>query len=445
MTRSVRTELVVFALALQAVAIAIGFAVLLAWPAPAPERTTIAAAVSALAGDDGSHERRTSDDAPATTSSALLSRSVAAALGIDAGRVRATWLADVLTPAGSGRHVANIGGHEALIDATASGFTLKSGNDVLLPPTLPLPSFAASVRGDDGRWLTVSPHRPWLAWWQWRGLVAFALAALVVAPIAWFASRRVVRPLRALADRVEHLAAATDAPPAAAVPREVGVVATAIARLRSRLDAEVGARVLGIAQLAHDLRTPLTSLRLRLESVDADERDAMIDDVTRMARYVDRMLAQSRGGDLDEPATRFDLAALVRECATDPGFATKPPSIAEPLPAVAFPGPREALRRVLFNLVENASAHAAHVWIALRIDDDAIRIVVDDDGPGVDTDDAALLLAPFTRGANARANGTGLGLSIVAQLVAAFGGTLALQAREGGGLSAVVALPREAD
>lgn len=160
-------------------------------------------------------------------------------------------------------------------------------------------------------------------------------------------------------------------------------------------------------------------------------------------RTVDQLPAQRRTLAPIGVCPRAFLAALLRECARDPAFAANPPTPVEPLPAALVAGRREALRRVLFNLIGNATGHAPHVWIALELDGGAVELRVDDDGPGIAPGDAARLLAPFARGGDDGArDGAGLGLHIVAQLAAAQGATFALRASERGGLAAVVTLPR---
>jgi two-component system osmolarity sensor histidine kinase EnvZ len=215
----------------------------------------------------------------------------------------------------------------------------------------------------------------------------------------------------------------------------------------ARLDED---RTLILAGISHDLRTPLTRLRMEIEMTGADEatRDAMVADVEEMDRTIGQFLDFARtGAENAETLAATDLAVLLTELAEQyrrRGFAVSP--------APSFPAdPRlhvhaTTLRRAVANLVDNALRHAGSaqpIELALERIAGAIRIEVRDRGPGIPAEHADRLKLPFTRLEAARSNavGAGLGLAIVERIARAHGGSLDLLPRDGGGLVARITIP----
>jgi two-component system osmolarity sensor histidine kinase EnvZ len=262
---------------------------------------------------------------------------------------------------------------------------------------------------------------------------------------------RVTRPLKAL----EHAAAEIGrgrqpAPLTESGPEELETLARAFNRMSADLARLDDDRALILAGISHDLRTPLTRLRMEIEMTGADDatREAMAADVEEMDRTIGQFLdfarTGSEGGEGLEPT---DLAALLRELAEQyqrRGFAVAPePAFAED---ARLPVRIATLRRAIANLIDNALRHAGGeqaVELALERVGGAMRIEVRDRGPGIPAAEAERLKLPFTRLEAARSNavGAGLGLAIVERIARAHGGHLDLLPREGGGLVARITIP----
>jgi signal transduction histidine kinase len=229
-------------------------------------------------------------------------------------------------------------------------------------------------------------------------------------------------------------------------PIEIATVAAALNRMRDRIAALVRNRTLMLTAVGHDLRTPVTRLRLRSEFVeDADMRAAMQRDLDQMTAMIDSVLGlmrQQRALMAPEPT---DLAVLLMTIADD---------FADTGRDVAYAGPdrcpvtlrADDIRRAVTNLVENALRFGSKARIRLVAAASApLRIDVDDDGPGIPPADRELMLQPFMRGDAARGSdhdGFGLGLAIASGIVAAHDGTLTLGDSALGGLAVTITLPR---
>lgn len=268
--------------------------------------------------------------------------------------------------------------------------------------------------------------------------------ALILAAL-WLGLRRITAPLRRLALAADGFG--LDAPPPVMPqegPREVQALAEALSRMQARLGAMIGARTQMLAALGHDLRSPITALRLRAEMVEDDEtRERMVATLEEMQEMVEATLAYARGVSPDQPFERVDLAGMLADLVAElavqgPGLRLAP---AAPLLAEAR---RTPLRRALRNLLENAQRYGGGGQVRLQAAEGMAEIVIEDRGPGIPPADLERVFDPFVRLETSRSRetgGTGLGLSIARAIVAAQGGTLALENRAGGGLRAVLRLP----
>jgi len=194
--------------------------------------------------------------------------------------------------------------------------------------------------------------------------------------------------------------------------------------------------------VSHDLRTPLTRLRLALAMMPADEslRQDLTDmsgDVDEMERLIGSYLSFARG-EGTEQATPTDLAAMLEEVAASARRAGARVSVEGPADLV-LPLRPDAARRALTNLVDNARRHARRVALSVsRQGERSVQVMVDDDGPGIPAEQREGLFRPFASGA---AGGTGLGLTIARDIVRAHGGDIMLEDSPLGGLRARVQLP----
>lgn len=308
-------------------------------------------------------------------------------------------------------------------------------------------SFRLEPGDDDEYWLALPRERldrffpiEWIGW---------AAAALLLSLAgAWLLVARLEKPLRKLAAAAKEIGrGARPEPVPVEGPAEVETLALAFNQMGADLTRLDEDRALLLAGVSHDLRTPLTRLRMSIEmsAMDAAQRTDAVADIEEMDRTIGQFLdfARPDGGEAAQPV---DLAALLDELAT----AYRRRGAAMALDATA-PTPlavrAQALRRAVANLIENALRHAgatAPIDLALHDDAKEVRIEVADRGPGIPPAEAERLKQPFTRLDEARsgAAGAGLGLAIVERIARAHGGRLELLPRDGGGLLARIILPK---
>ena len=235
--------------------------------------------------------------------------------------------------------------------------------------------------------------------------------------------------------------------PVSDTPSEMTEVYRSFNQMADELEQAARERELMLAGVSHDLRTPLTRLRLSLElmSSDAELTEEMIRDVEDMDAILDQFIAFIRDG-RDEPLERLDLAALIREVVAPYNqHGERVRLCLQVLPEVSLR--RVSVKRLLTNLIENALRYggdAVEVAASLGGEETAPYLVLSvlDRGQGIDPAELASIFNPFIRGDRARGGrGTGLGLAIVRRIAALHGGSVDLRNREGGGLEARVCLP----
>lgn len=311
--------------------------------------------------------------------------------------------------------------------------------------------FQAALRLPDGEWLNIRvvlpPPRPWHSE---TFLAAFAVMTIAAVLLILWAVKRLMRPVRLLAEAADRLGRDVNAAPLPETgPSEVAIAARAFNQMADRIRRFVADRTQMLAAIGHDLRTPITRLRLRAEFMDDDEqRRKMLSDLDEMEQMIAATLAFARDDAAAEPASALDLAALCRTAADEAADAR--PELAE---AISYEGPERlvlrarpvALKRALANLVSNALAYGAAA--RLRLSPPAagvVRLEIEDDGPGIPEDELEGVFAPFRRlegSRNRETGGTGLGLTITRNILRAHGGDVTLRNRPDGGLTAVVSLP----
>jgi signal transduction histidine kinase len=228
-------------------------------------------------------------------------------------------------------------------------------------------------------------------------------------------------------------------------PREAREAARAFNEMQARLRGVVEQRTRALSAMSHDLRTPITRMRLRSEMLeDPALREKLQADLDDMQRLVDVTLDYLRGLKETEPIRRVDVNGLAAGLADD--FA----SIGRPLEVSGraerpYDGRPLALRRALTNLLENALAYGGKATLRIEDSPASLRLIVEDEGPGIPEADLARVLEPFERLEASRGRetgGVGLGLSIARDIAAIHGGTLRLENRTPRGLRAVLELPR---
>lgn len=281
----------------------------------------------------------------------------------------------------------------------------------------------------------------------------YGIRLVVIALAAWLGSRWVSRPMRKLAQASHALGASVGGE--AALPelderagtvevREAASVFNAMAR---KLREQFQGRGLMVAAISHDLRTPLTRLRMRLEEMTAEEgaRQRCINDIREMNGLIDTVLDvfQDEGAQAGAPGQNTDVTALVQALVDDLAEQGQPVTFSGE-PAVTHAQPA-ALRRVVDNLVSNALRYGASAQVSVTADARQVVIAVEDRGPGIDPAFLQAVFRPFFRiesSRNRATGGAGLGLYIARDLARRQGGELVLANRPEGGLRAEVVLPR---
>ena len=201
-----------------------------------------------------------------------------------------------------------------------------------------------------------------------------------------------------------------------------------------------------IAAMSHDLRTPLTRLRLRAELVeDQDQQQKMLRDLDMMGEMIESVLALAQDDAKREPRSLVDLSALVEGICEDTSDAGEPVTFSGPRGVTIFCRPT-ALRRAISNLVDNAVKYGGSAAVSLSPDTDHVVITVDDEGPGIPPSERENVFEPFYRIGGSRdpdTGGVGLGLSVT-RSIWEHGGEISLASRKGGGLSVRLELPSDA-
>ncbi|WP_291296656.1 ATP-binding protein [Elioraea sp.] len=279
-------------------------------------------------------------------------------------------------------------------------------------------------------------------------------SALIVFTVAVVFMRNQVKPIRRLAAAAEAFGKGQDiAPIKPEGAAEVRQAAVAFNRMRERIARFLGQRTEMLAGVSHDLRTPLTRMRLglamitpRLPEEDHEEAAALEGDIAEMERMIEAYLAFARGEGAEQ-AQPADVSELLEEVAAKARRNGSAVTV-DVEPSLVLPLRSDAMRRCVTNLVDNARRHAAHVWVgAARFARPngalAVQITVDDDGPGIPPDQREAAFRPFVRldKPGGAGGGTGLGLTIARDIVRAHGGDLALEASPHGGLRARISLP----
>ncbi|MHC6223466.1 ATP-binding protein [Pseudomonas sp. X10] len=302
----------------------------------------------------------------------------------------------------------------------------------------------------DGHWLTVdgqelqgwSGESAWLLISDYL-LRVYALRIVAVLLVCLVAVRLCLRPLRRLSDAARGLGQNLEQPPLPLEgPEEVRQAAQAFNAMQQRLIAMVNDKATFLAAVSHDLRTPLTRMRLRIERLEPSEhRERLRQNIAQMDAMIGQVLDYLRAGE-QQTLQQLDIDHLVTRLCADLA------SPAEPLPVHGHAGMLRAdellLQRCIQNLLVNALRYAREVSVSLEADAKGVHIHVDDRGPGIPPELLASITDPFVRGENSRnqdSGGYGLGLGIAKRIAESHDGQLTLANREAGGLRVSVFLP----
>lgn len=308
------------------------------------------------------------------------------------------------------------------------------------------PALRVSVLLSDGSWLNIyAPLDPPETLWRMRFLAPILLSLLVVIGVALWAVAWAVRPFGIFAAAAERLGVDVAAPALAENgPREVRRAAHAFNVMQARIRRFVDDRTQMLAAISHDLRTPITRLKLRAEFVeDEAERSRMLADLDEMEHMIASTLAFARDDAAREERRQVDCAALLQGLVDDAVAGGGDATYAGPDNLVLRARP-SALKRAFANLIENAMKYGRRAGVRVMSRPGEVVVDVEDDGPGIPEADRERVFSPFVRLEVSRSRdtgGTGLGLSIARAAVRAHGGDIQLANRSEGGLRVRVLLP----
>lgn len=307
-------------------------------------------------------------------------------------------------------------------------------------------SFLAQVQLSDGTWAEFHSHLPKeLFSWPRHLILSLIIIFVTVSTFSLFAIRLATRPLSLLAKAAQGLGNDIKQPPLAITgPREVRRAASAFNTMQARIIRYIQERTHLLAAISHDLKTPLTRMRLRVERlVDHPMQPELLRNIAEVESLAMASLDYIQGMEGMEQIKKVDVLAMLERIQEE--FAELGGEVAINCQELApFPVMPKSLKRCLTNLIANAIAYGERARVRADILGDKLRISISDDGPGIPEEDFARVLEPFVRleeSRNRKTGGTGLGLSISRNIIRAHGGDLNLRNRPEGGLEIIIILP----
>ncbi len=325
--------------------------------------------------------------------------------------------------------------------AERDGLLQPEAGELRLPPV-----FAVWLRDAGGQWYVARPRQaePLVPRWLFTTLWLLMIAAIIAALTLW-STARLLRPLRSMAAAARDWQA--EAPPRLLPetgPMEFRAIAQALNGMQTRIHRFVRDRAALVAALSHDLRTPLTRLRLRLESPESPERrQRMQEDIDFMQRLTEQLLGFSALDARGEPEQRVDVAVLAASLCDDASDAGADAAYDGPVHIVTLCRPT-AMKRALMNLIDNALKYGGEARVRAALGDGVVQLHVRDAGPGIPEAEYDNVLAPFYRLDAARGQetgGLGMGLAVAASTLRAHGGSLTFAHPPEGGFEAIATLP----
>jgi len=310
-------------------------------------------------------------------------------------------------------------------------------------------SFIVQARLTDGTLITFNARQPQESvTWPYQLLLSLAVLLAVVIGVTLLAVRWVTRPLNTLAAAAQGLGEDINRPPLdERGPLEVGRAARAFNAMQQKLSKFISDRTRIFAAMSHDLKTPITRLRLRAELLDdAELRAKFVKDLEEMEAMVSSALDFMRGVDQPSPAQPVDVMALLESLQADAREIGSDVTI-EGAAHAPYRGHAQTLKRCIGNLIDNAVKYGRRAKLVVADTPAELTITVRDEGPGIPEDELERVFEPFYRledSRNRETGGSGLGLTIARNIAHAHGGELKLRNRAGGGLEAVLTLPRRA-
>ena len=442
MRRSLRLQVAVFTVLGILVCFSVSFVVALWFPTPEPRRISVIEAVQALEAQDVPPGwRRSVVDAPPFQTAGqgqdiVIRAGLASALGLSSDQVRVRSLRESRLQAPSALTTQASGG--GVLSERATQFIAR----LALSPGTRFGLFSTAIQQQDGSWLYLQPKTAFLTPERMRMLTAFAVAAAVITPLALWGCSVLTAPFQ----RLEQ-AAADDARLDSAKwvggPVEAQGAALAMDAMRHRFLDHLRSRTAMMAAIAHDLRTPLTGLRLRIEGLSGASREEAVADIARMERMIGQLLTYVRGEEMAVTTEPIDLADVVEDCVRRQRLEGHDVSLLTRGEHLVL-ADRDQLDRALSNLIDNAVIYGGQADIMLLSQDGVTMCTIDDAGPGLAVDQIDAVFTPFHRldtSRNRNTGGAGLGLAIAKAVLTRAGGQIELSNRAEGGLRAELRLP----
>jgi len=329
-----------------------------------------------------------------------------------------------------------------------AGISSKWSNPTLFPELIAEvvtelrggPTLVVSVQLSNGTWLNaVAAYAETLDFWRPQDVALAAFMALTIAALSIYAIRRLTYPIRAFANAATRLGTDVNAP---AIEEhgslEVRDAIQAFNDMQSRIQRLLEDRTQMLAAVSHDLRTPITRLRLRSEFVeDIDQRKKLLTDLREMEDMIDGVLAFAKEDSVTEPTVNVDLTAMLRSICDEIADTGGRVKFAGNPGRVLHPCRRLSMRRCFVNLIENAVKYGGHTQVKLAARDQLIEVTIDDQGPGIPEAEHESVFRPFHRLDKSRgkdSGGSGLGLSVARSIARAHGGDVIISNRSEGGL-----------
>ena len=302
----------------------------------------------------------------------------------------------------------------------------------------------AAIKTSNNNWLVFTRVKPFWTGWRLQAVLAFGLSMIVLLPISLIAGNRLSQPLRDLANLANGSQLNNDLQSiSVGGAQEVRSAAEALINMHRRIRAEVAQRERVVAALAHDIRTPLTSLRVRVETaVSENKRDKFVFDIWRMEQMIQDMMIYARGIGKAPDLQLLDLQVIVATCLDDARMQTavKRHGTTEPVWVL---GEALSLQRALSNLLENAIKYGRNPVATVNVDNEKVFLIISNESEMILDTDLSRLLDPFERGEQSRnrdTGGTGLGLAIVNDIVKLHDGSLTMK-KTVDGVEVIIELP----
>jgi len=312
------------------------------------------------------------------------------------------------------------------------------------------PTYLVSVRLDNGQWLSfLAAYVDTIDFWPMRSIVLLVLLVIGIVGLSIWAIQRLTSPFRVFSDAASRLARDVNAAPIEERgPAEVLEAARAFNTMQENLQRFVQDRTKMLAAISHDLRTPITRLRLRAECIDDRAlRMKCMSDLSEMEEMLAGVLAFVKEDGVSEATTIVDLRAMLQGICDDLNDRGHKISL-QSTERVPYHCRRLSLRRCFTNILENAVKYGVEATVLLERKTSEVRVVVDDQGPGIPDALQEEVFQAFFRLEQSRSResgGCGLGLTVARTIARAHGGDVIIENRTSGGLRATIILPQEAE